>query len=205
MTKSENGTHNYMLKSIIEPPTWEKNTGLPANTNLESYIRNLKLFKDLNVFQNDTEIIYASLYKSGRLNIFNELLPAETSDLDKYITYLKSTYGGNTDNLRDELRNISQANDESYVSFFRRTIHVYYQSRENSYVPNLAEITDTHTQNDIRYHFLKGLQNNKVRDLIKTNESEIIFDKLGKQAQTYAQALSTTQQHIITADVNHTN
>jgi len=100
--------------------------------------------------------------------------------------------------MRQELNNMKQTASESYLSFFRRVISVYYRARGTFQIPEIDKISDSHEQSDIKYHFLQGLRNKQVRKLCKTNASAIEFKELGRQSQIY----SHTEEEDETASVN---
>ena len=57
------------LKTVIDPPIWKTNTGFSANVEVDNYLRDLEIFKGLGLFPKESQLIYASLTKSGKSNV----------------------------------------------------------------------------------------------------------------------------------------
>jgi len=190
------------LKSVIEPPRWEDNNGNTKAENLDNFLRDITIFNDLKLFQEPQETIFMALSKSSKLDIYNELSENERKDLTEFKKFLRANYGSSDESRRQELDRLKQNKNESAHSFFRRVINVYYKSRGNDTIPNTDTINDTDKQNDIKYHFLKGLRNEQVATLCRTNNSTINFTDLGKKAAEYEQVLETTQPKTTNNYVN---
>ena len=106
------------IKSIIEPPRWQTDTNTSKSQEVEAYIRDPNVFKELQLFTKDNEIIFFSLNKSNKLDIYNELSKEEREDFTKYKAYLKSNYGGTYEQLKSELNEMRQTLSEIEQSFF---------------------------------------------------------------------------------------
>mgnify|MGYP000472820736 CR=1 FL=1 len=130
------------FKGTLDPPIWRENTALPPSVEIDNFRRNLENFKALDVYKNDRELIYQALNKSNKLNVYAELADSENSDLSKFKTFLRDTYGGNDLQMRQELSEIKQTANESYLSFFRRVLSVYYRSRGKFTIPEISTINN---------------------------------------------------------------
>ena len=169
----------------IDLPLWENDKSKSERENVVRYITNLKHINKLKVLD-EAALIYLSLLKSQKSNVFDELQDDEKINLDKFIEYLNKNYGGTDLQIRRELDSIRQRDDETFISYFRRVASMYLRSRGEPDTPNLEKITDKTQRNDIRYIFYRGLKSAKVKSLLMQNESSIDWAKLGSQAQNYA-------------------
>ena len=202
MSSQSNGSQTQ-FKPIIDLPRWESDQGRSQRENVVRYIQNLKHIDKLKVID-QPGLIYLSLLKSNRSQVFDELNDSEKTNLEDFIKYLTKSYGGNPIQIRKELDNLKQRNEETYISFFRRVISTYLRSRDLADTPNISSITDTAQRADIKYLYIKGLHNQKIRNLILQNENTIRWEDLGTQGQTYSQVLTdeTTINVIETPSVS---
>ena len=181
------------MKTSIDPPLWVRRANQTQREATVTYIRELNCFKDLGLMADDKQLIFASLAKSGKMAIFEELSDEERSDLGKYTAYLMRVYGGTEDDIREELAKASQKPDETYPSYFRRIAGLYLRSRgggqAKTMLPALSSITDTTKQSDIKFYFLRGLRSPAVAQHLKTQTTPIAFADLGQKAHVVADVL----------------
>ena len=157
-------THGAMstatMKASIEPPIWTVRANQTQRQSTIQYIRELKCFKDLKLMSDDRQLIFASLAKSGKMAIFEELSDDERGNLSKFCEYIERVYGGSADEVREELAQARQGASETYPSFFRRIAGLYLRAKGGSEatLPELSTITDVSKQQDIKWSFLRGLR-----------------------------------------------
>ena len=188
---------NNIFKFQVDPPVWKRNTGIPDSIETDKYIQSLIDCKNLNLIKSDKHLIWASLNKSNRLDVYDFLSQPEKEDLDTFIKYIRTTYGGSSDTIRKELINLKQTSDESYITWFRRVIKVVYKTRKIYEVPDLRDIKDEIIKSDIRFYFLEGFKNKAVEATMRNNISQVEFSNWGKQAQIYAEALEATGHKMV--------
>ena len=68
-------------------PVWK------VNEPLEAFITALKSAKEMKVVPSDAMLIYSSMVKSDRSDICEALTTQQRSNLDEFISFLRSSYG----------------------------------------------------------------------------------------------------------------
>ena len=184
-------TSNMRMK--IDPPIWVRRPNQTQRESTVTYCREMKLVKEMDPSLTDKQLIYSSLSKSGKMDVYEELAQTEREDVQKFCEYLERIYGGNDEDIREELNKASQKPNESYPSWFRRCAALYLRSRgESNLLPNLSSITDEQKQKDIRYHYLRGLRSSAVSQHLRTATDKVPFAELGQKAQIVSEVLETT-------------
>ena len=99
---------------------------------------------------------------SNRTSLFEEINPETAKDLDEFIKYLRNAYGSGLLDMRQNLSNHKEAENESMYSFLSRVINLYYRSWDQE--TSMDEIwTDKVSRTDIVHIFLKGLLNKDIK------------------------------------------
>ena len=98
-------------------------------------------------------MIYGSLQKSGKFDIYTSLAPTEKTSLDQFAKYLRHNYGSSNDEKRSEYANLQQQIGESPPEFLRRLERSYFQIKGLT-VP--TELEEWH-KSDLKWSFLSGL------------------------------------------------
>ena len=185
------------LDSRTSVPKWHTSTDPKLNIELvENFISDLKRAKSLKLFQNDELLIFASLVASNRTNVFEELTPEISKNLDQFTEYLRNSYGLSLLDMRQALINLKQKVGESMHSFFARCVNLYYRSR-NQEAPAINYITnDQVSKSDIVHYFISGLAREKVRTNLKMRLSSIKFEDLASTAREIDLALPADDQVV---------
>ena len=183
-------TELLRLDSKTAVPKWHTSTDPKINIELvERFIGDLKRAKELNLFASDELLIFSSLVNSSKTNMFEEMTPDTSKNLDEFIKYLRSAYGSTLLDMRQSLMTLKQAENESLFSFLSRVINLYYRSRDKE-TPTIDEIaTDQVSKADIVHIFLQGLFNPEVQTNLRMRLSTIDFKDLTKVAREIEQAL----------------
>ena len=72
-------------------PKWHTSTDPKINIELvERFIGDLKRAKELNLFASDELLSFSSLVNSSKTNMFEEMTPHTSKNLDEFIKYLRS-------------------------------------------------------------------------------------------------------------------
>ena len=125
-----------MVKASVEVPTWTKRNGQSDRESVMIYIRELKVFRDLKLINDDKTLIFTSLLRSQKMSIYEELEDLERNDINKFCEYLAKVYVGNPEEIRAELQSAKQSSAETYQSFFRRICALSQRVRD----PNLKHL-----------------------------------------------------------------
>ena len=75
-------------------PIWKKSNDKKEEVqNVRMYIRDLKRLKNLRVLRNEALLINASLVKSGRTSLYEEMPKEAEESVDEFVKYLQTAYG----------------------------------------------------------------------------------------------------------------
>ena len=86
---------------------------------LEQYINELDTANSLKLFgENTTALIYASLVKSDKAELYHGLTEEQKKDLTKFKKYLRDNHGQTATEKRIEFNSIRQKIDERENEFF---------------------------------------------------------------------------------------
>ena len=168
-------------------PIWDE-----ANPNgLDKFLGQMKSIKTLNIFDNDKSLIFATLMKGKKIEIFQALSEAQQDDLDAFATYMRGTYGLSECARRLQFESITQQPGENEAAFLTRVKDSYYRSRGLE-TPADAAMTDL-AKSDIAHRFRVGITNVEVRRLLLLNSTTITYGNLGTTATLYSQSLRELQ------------
>jgi len=175
------------LKVSLKIPIWENSPSIDKTSSLNDFIDKLRYFRSMNILS-DAQTIYSSLEASSRIDILRELDRETLKDIDKFVKYLRMAHGGSSLKQRSNLESLIQSPIESALSFFKRVIREYYLSKGLE-PRDPKDITEKDRQEDIVYHFSRGLRNNTTGTQIRMNRLTTNFEKLGEIANHIDQAL----------------
>ena len=144
---------------------------------LEQYLAQLSEAKTLGIFENENLLIYGSLQKSGKFDIYTSLSQQEKTSLHHFAIYMRHNYGSSTDEKRSEFANLQQQQDESPNEFLRRVERNFYQIRGLT-VPAKVE---GYEASDIKWSFISGLTDPFVKKYLIINDCS--YEMLGITAR----------------------
>ena len=157
---------------------------------LERYLAELAEAKNLGLFENENILIYGSLQKSGKFDIYTSLSPTEKTSLEQFARYLRHNYGSSNDEQRSEFANIQQQVGESPPEFLRRLERSYFQIKGLT-VP--ADLEEWH-KSDLKWSFLSGLADPAVKKHMLLKDSD--YASLGIDARKIEKQLSGLHKNI---------
>ena len=163
-------------------PVWK------VNEPLEAFITALKSAKEMKVVPSDAMLIYSSMVKSDRSDICEALTTQQRSNLDEFISFLRSSYGPTQQELRLQFNGLTQHKNEDVINYFLRTEKSYFRSK-NIERPSGDEFLDDYKE-DIKFQFVRGLANNEVKKLLLLNQ--VSYEDLSVTARNYTMALKDT-------------
>ena len=121
---------DFRLDAGLSIPIWKKARDREEEIlNTRMFIRDLERLKSLGVLKREALLINASLVKSDRTQLYEEL-PAEAEDsVDELVKYLKKAYGMNRFDMMKELQNVKQGPTENPHTFLSRVITLFYEAK----------------------------------------------------------------------------
>jgi hypothetical protein len=149
-----------VTKTQIMPEVYVNSSGLQFVPKwnqvepIEYLAHELEMLKRSGMFATDQILIHTFLVANNRQAMFQNLNQSQVSDLNQFISYLKSVYGRSVDKLRIELECIKQGLNEHEAVYIKRIERVYLASRKQALN---AELTQP-DKDAITYYFLKGLR-----------------------------------------------
>ena len=177
-------------------PEWKKDHANPARNDalLRVFIRQLRRAKDNGWYQqaenaenNDEILITQAINKSSRQDLYQSM-PAEAySDVEQFIEFIKQAEGRTREEIRDELRNISQLGDEPYGTLLGRIINLFTDLRGWSETPELKTLEEDQgkkfEQDEIISHFLEAISDDRVKSALKQRRNELKITTLAQMAK----------------------
>ena len=161
-------TDNQMkldTNSII--PIWKKGTTEKEEIqNIRNYIRDIRRIQALRVVKNEPILINASLVKSGRTYLYEELPKEAEQSIDGFVAYLKTAYGLNQVDLLRELQEIRQGANENPYTYLSRTVNLFYEAKGLS-KKTIAEAERSSEREEILSLFIRGIRSNQVRQALR--------------------------------------
>ena len=184
---TETSKTDFKLDATI--PVWTTGSSPRERTeNIRCYIRDLRRIRSLKIIKNEALLINASLTKSGKTALYEELPLEAESSIDKFIEYLSVAYGLTRLDLMRNLQNIRQLPQENPHSFLSRVITSYYESKMES-KKTLKKIAENeHERFQIARLFVDGLKDQRVRISIESRLDQINFIDLAKMAKNVESA-----------------
>ena len=171
-------TDNYNYSMI------PRMTNITNQENLERYLAELAEAKNLGIIDNENLLIYGSLQKSGKFDIYTSLSQKEKSNLAEFAKFMRHNYGTTTDEKRSEFANLQQLPGESPPEFLRRLERSYFRIKGLAVPENL----DEWQKSDIKWSFLSGLSDPTVKKYMLLKDSN--YENLGIDARKIEKQLS---------------
>ena len=160
-------------------PIWRKgHTDKEEIQNVRMYIRDLLRVRQLGLTKSEAVLINASLVKSNRTTLYEEMPAEAEKSIDEFVKYLQRAYGSTVYELKKELATIKQNQLESPHTYMSRVITLYYESKGKP-KKTVDEIMDAEDEMiDIVSIYLRGLLDARVRSALKQRIDELQFDKV---------------------------
>ena len=173
-------------------PVWKYSAGSSPRErteNVRTYIRDLKRIRSLKIIKNEALLINASLVKSNRTSIYEELPLEAESSIDHFIAYLSTAYGLTRLDLMRNLQNIRQLPQENPHTFLSRVVTSYYEAKLAD-KKELKKIAENEIERfEIAKLFIDGLNDPRVRISVGSRLDQINFVDLAKMAKNVISAL----------------
>ena len=174
------------------------------NTNdqdsLERYLAELAEAKALGISDNENLLIYGSLQKSGKFDIYTSLSQTEKTNLTQFGKFMRHNYGTTTDEKRSEFANLQQLPGESPPEFLRRLERSYFRIKGLAVPDEL----DEWMKSDIKFSFLSGLTDPAVKKHMLLKDSE--YNNIGIDARKIERQLNGLQKSVYSVNnINTTN
>lgn len=151
---------------------------------LEQYLAELLEAKNLNIFESENLLIYGSLHKSKKIDIYLSLTEAEKLSIDLFGKHLRHNYGSTEDEKRAEYATLQQKDGESPPEFLRRLERNYFQLKGLSVPSQLEE----YEKSDIKWTYISGLANPEVKKHMLLKDST--YETLGVDARKIEKQLN---------------
>ena len=164
---AQNGS-DFKLDAGLSIPVWRKGTNQHEDVqNTRMFIRDLRRLKSLGVLKKEALLINATLVKSGRTQLYEELPAEAETSVDEFVKYLKKAYGMNRFDLMKELQNVRQGATENPHTFLSRVINLYYEAKGKQ-KKTIGEIKQNEDETyEIVGLFWRGLFDQRVRVTLK--------------------------------------
>ena len=175
-------------------PQWN-----PGPEGLRSYIDMLDNAKTLGYFESDADLIYSSLCRSGKPEIYSQLTQTEKDSLAEYAKYLNTNYGRSLNEKKRRFNLLRQEENEDENSWFIRVIREYWSAKGSTRPANEAFTSENKA--DISLAFLAGLRRNDLKRIMKlhlddTDDENADFFQIGKRAQRKALSLRELEGQV---------
>ena len=169
---------DFKLDAGLSIPVWRKTDQSEETVNTRMYIRDLQRLKTLGVLPNEALLINASLVKSGRTSLYEELPAEAETSVDELAKYLRKAYGMNRFDMYKEVQNVKQGPSENPHSFLSRVITLYYEAKGKT----KKTIEDIKQNEDETYEivglFWRGLFDQRVRVALKQRMDGLKFEEM---------------------------
>ena len=197
--ENENKT-DFKLDAGGSIPIWKTGNGQRENMNFtRTYIRDLRRIRNLKLIKNEALLINASLVKSQKTHLYEELPLEAESNIDKLIEYLQTAYGLTRMDLMRELASIRQLDNENPHTYMSRIITQYYEARYET-KKSLHEVAKSEQERyEIAKLFIDGLADVRVRVNVGSRLDTINFVDLPKMAKNCISALAKQEPEKVFA------
>ena len=177
-------------------PKWDG-----SSEGIRRYIDSLDEVRELNIFPNTEHLIYASLCKSNRPEIYSSLDRGQKGDITKFAKYMASTFGLTTNELKRKFLQMRQEEGEYELYFFNRVQKAFFESRSIKVIPSGSNFSQDN-KDEIELVFTSGLRNPEVKKAILTRATEIEYDKLARVAKRIGKSVREMENRVYSVDVD---
>ena len=170
---------------------------------LRSFLDQLDTSKELNLFASDAELIYTSLNKSGKPDLYQQLSKEEKTDVTAFAKYLEANYGRSLNEKKRRFQVLTQDPDEDENAWFQRVIREYFATKGTKR-PGNAQFS-SENKSEISLAFIAGLRRTDLKRVMKlrmdeTEDSDTEFFKLGRICQRKALSLRELEGQVYTVE-----
>ena len=142
------------------------------------FIRDLKRLKSLGVLKREALLINATLVKSGRTQLYEELPAEAETSVDEFVKYLKKAYGMNRFDMMKESQNVNQGPTENPHTFLSRVITLFYEAKGKE-KKTIADIKKSEEETyEIASIFWRGLHDRRVQIMLKQRMDGLKIENL---------------------------
>ena len=163
-------------------PVWKDGDNeIEKIMNLANYLTALD-FIDSRKVTTPGLLIYSSLERSNKLELFFELPVGARDDLQQYKDFISQCYSLPLLERKNLVKEIKQKHGENMTHFLHRAITVYYYALD---VPKktIKEIkTNRQETIDIMSLFLEGIQSDSTKCMLKSQIDQLNLDNLASKA-----------------------
>ena len=195
-TKTEVKVMSSKSPQSYQVPKWE-----PGYEGLRNFLDQLDVCKSLNIFESDADLIYSSLCRSDRPELYSQLPKEEKESLEKFAKFINKTFGPSLHERKRRFNLLTQKEEEDEQQWFLRTIREYFAAKGLA-VPPESEFSAEH-KSDISLSFITGLRRKDLKREMKLKMDDIDDDNkdffsMGKIAQRKALSLRELDNAIYT-------
>ena len=193
------------LDANLSIPIWKKgNNSQEDIANTRMYIRDLKRLKSLGVLKQEALLINATLVKSGRTQLYEELPAEAETSVDEFVKYLKKAYGLNRFDMMKELQNVKQGPTENPHAFLSRVITLFFEAKGKE-KKTIAEIKKSEEETyEIASIFWRGLHDQRVRIMLKQRMDGLNLEDMADVTKniesSYEEMKEESAVHLIDTD-----
>ena len=148
---------------------------------LELYLAALKEAAQLKILDSERMLIFSSLQKSNKMDIFTSLTENQKNSINEYAAFLRKNYALTSDEQRADLSSMMQKSDESEQQFLRRVEKRYFQTKGIEVPETLLDWQ----KSDIKHIFTRGICDAEIKKYLLIND--IQYEHLGRQARKISQ------------------
>ena len=162
------------------------------------FIRDLKRLKSLGVLKKEALLINATLVKSGRTQLYEELPAEAETSVDELAKYLQKAYGMNRFDMLKELQNVKQGPTENPHAFLSRVINLFYEAKGKT-KKTLDDIKKSEEETyEIVGIFWRGLFDERVKVALKQRMDNLTIDDLADVTKN----IESSYKDIQSASIN---
>ena len=185
-------------------PEWKTDPLNPGHNDalLRNFFRQLRRARDQGWFRSKTDdtdelLITMAINKSGRQDLFSSMNQQELTDLEKFITFLQNSEGRTREEVREQLRNCSQMQNESYQQLLGRIVVLFADLRGWDESPSLQQLATEDKYSfeaaEIISHFLEAVMDQRVKSLLKQQRPELNVNNIATIAKRLQGSLPPLQ------------
>ena len=187
------------LDAGLSIPIWKKGRDRQEEIlNTRMFIRDLKRLKSLGVLKKEALLINATLVKSGRTQLYEELPAEAETSVDELAKYLQKAYGMNRFDMLKELQNVKQGPTENPHAFLSRVINLFYEAKGKT-KKTLDDIKKSEEETyEIVGIFWRGLFDERVKVALKQRMDNLTIDDLADVTKN----IESSYKDIQSASIN---
>ena len=178
LSMAEKKPSQYKLNAV---PKW---SGKTDSETIKQVCLSLKMAKELlNGEWSDQQLIYALLSTNERMDVFDILSKAATTNVEKFCEELKTNFCASSAKAFRSLQTISQKPGENAAVWFHRCLRAVHEAI-NEEVPETENVTYAN-EVMVRHFFLAGLRSERLRNHLQNEYSRVKLTELAQYALNY--------------------